>query len=119
LRSSAFYLVAVISTVILLIAPLRQEIEPQHKPQLEQLIMRLKVQGFTGDELEESSQTVVSNYMPGLLKKREKVSIILIEFGLLTKKSIERGQRILRDNRESFQKIENIFGVDKEVILGI
>ena len=82
--------------------------------------MRLKVQGFTGDELGRVfSDSRVELYARIIEKKGKGLNYFNRRFGLLTKKSIERGQRILRDNRESFQKIENIFGVDKEVILGI
>ncbi len=120
LRSSAFYLVTVISAVMFFVAPLQAEIDPRYKPQLEQLTTKLKAQGFTDDELGRLfSDNRVALYN-GIVEKRGKgLNYFNRKFGLLTKKSIERGQKILREHRESFQKIEALFGVDKEVILGI
>ena len=120
LRFSAFYLVAVISAVIFFVVPLQAEIDPYYKPQLEQLTAKLKIQGFTDDELDRIfSDSRVMLYAKIVEKKGKGLDYFNRKFGLLTKKSIERGQKILRENRESFQKIEALFGVDKEVILGI
>jgi membrane-bound lytic murein transglycosylase B len=41
------------------------------------------------------------------------------KFGLLTKKSIERGQKFLNDNKESLERVETTYGVDKEIIIAI
>ncbi len=120
LRFSAFYLVAVISAVIFFGVPLQAEIDPYYKPQLEQLTAKLKIQGFTDDELDRIfSDSRVVLYARIVENKGKGLNYFNRKFGLLTKKSIERGQKILRENRESFQKIEALFGVDKEVILGI
>ncbi|MBA4391119.1 MAG: hypothetical protein C0399_09290 [Syntrophus sp. (in: bacteria)] len=120
MRSSVFYLVAVISAVMIFVVPLRAEIDPYYKPQLEQLTVKLKAQGFTDDELGRIfSDSRVVLYTRIVERRGKGLNYFNRKFGLLTKESIERGQRILRENRESFQKIEDLFGVEKEVILGI
>lgn len=120
MRSSAFYFVAVISAVLFFVVPLQAEIDPYYKPQLEQLTAKLKAQGFTDDELGRIFSDSRLVLYTGIVEKRGKgLNYFNRKFGLLTKKSIEQGQKILRENRESFQKIEALFGVDKEVILGI
>jgi membrane-bound lytic murein transglycosylase B len=120
LQSFVFCLsVALIVTVITAL-PIRAEIDPQYAPQLEQLTMKLKACGFADDELGKIfNDSRVVLYPPVVGKSGKGLDYFHKKFGLLTKKSIQRGQSILRENREIFNGIEETFGVEKEIILGI
>jgi membrane-bound lytic murein transglycosylase B len=65
------------------------------------------------------SDSRVSLYPTIVEKKGKGLDYFNRRFGLLTKKSIARGQKVLRQNRAMLEKVEAAFGVDKEVILGI
>jgi membrane-bound lytic murein transglycosylase B len=102
------------------ILPLRAEIDPQYTSQLEQLTTRLKTRGFTDDELDKVfTDSRVALYPPIIAKSGKGLDYFHRKYGLLTKKSIQRGQRVLRENREIFNKVEETLGVEKEIILGI
>jgi membrane-bound lytic murein transglycosylase B len=100
--------------------PLRAEIDPQYNPQLEQLTIKLKARGFTDDELNNIfTDDRIVLYPPVVEKSGRGFDYFHKKFGLLTKKSIQRGQSILKENKEAFNKIEETFGVEKRIILGI
>lgn len=100
--------------------PIYAEIDSQYAPQLEQLTMKLKMRGFTDDELSKVfTDSRVALYPPVTEKSGKGLDYFSQKFGLLTKKSVKRGQIILEENRDMLSKIEETFGVEKEVILGI
>jgi len=106
--------------IFIAVMPLKAEIDPQYTPQLEQLILKLKVRGFTDDELGKIfTDSRVVLYPPVVEKSGKGLDYFHRKFGLLTKKSIQRGQLVLRENMEIFNKIEETFGIEKEIILGI
>ena len=116
----AFCLSVVLIATVIFVIPLQAEIDPRYTPQLEQLTMKLKVRGFTDDELYKIfSDSRVELYPPVIEKSGKGLDYFHRKFGLLTKKSIKQGQTILRENKEMFSKIEETFGVEKEIILGI
>ena len=118
--SSALYLSFIIVAIFITAMPLRAEIDPQYAPQLEQLIAKLKVRGFTDDELNSMfSDNRVEIYPPVVGKSGKGLDYFGRKFGLLTKKSIKQGQIVLEKNREMLNKTEETFGVEKEIILGI
>lgn len=82
--------------------------------------MKLKLRGFSDVELDKIfTDSRVVLYPPVIEKSGKGLDYFHKKFGLLTKKSIQRGQRILKENRETFNKIEETFGVEKKIILGI
>ena len=82
--------------------------------------MKLKAHGFADDELSRIfSDGRVVLYPPVVEKSGKGLDYFNRKFGLLTKKSIQRGQLILTENKEMFNEIEETFGVEKEIILGI
>ena len=82
--------------------------------------MKLKAHGFADDELNRIfSDGRVVLYPPVVEKSGKGLDYFNRKFGLLTKKSIQRGQLILTENKEIFNKVEETFGVEKEIILGI
>jgi membrane-bound lytic murein transglycosylase B len=119
-RLFVFCLSAVIIATIIAAVPLRAEVDPRYIPQLEQLTVKLKVRGFTDDELGKIfTDSRVALYPPVIERSGKGLDYFHRKFGLLTKKSIQRGQLILRENKEIFNNIEEAFGVEKEIILGI
>jgi membrane-bound lytic murein transglycosylase B len=100
--------------------PLHAEIDPQYGPQLERLIIKLKLRGFTDDETNRIfSDSRIELYPPIVEKSGKGIDYFDRKFGLLTKKSIQKGQAFLRDNRKALTVIEETFGIEKEIILGI
>ena len=82
--------------------------------------MKLKAHGFADDELNRIfSDGRVVLYPPVVEKSGKGLDYFNRKFGLLTKKSIQRGQLILTEKKEIFNKVEETFGVEKEIILGI
>jgi membrane-bound lytic murein transglycosylase B len=100
--------------------PSRAEIDPRYAPQLEQLIAKLVALGFTEDELSKIfTDSRVELYPPIIEKSGRGLDYFHRKFGLLTKKSIQRGQVFLREHKETFANIEKTSGVQKEIILGV
>ncbi len=100
--------------------PLQAGIDPQYASQLEQLTAKLRLRGFTDDELNNIfSDSRVELYLPIIGKSGKGLDYFGRKFGLLTKKSIKQGQTVLEENRELLNKTEEAFGVEKEIILGI
>jgi membrane-bound lytic murein transglycosylase B len=119
-RLLAFCLPVVLVVIFIAVLPLKAEIDPQYTPQLEQLTLKLKVRGFTDDELGKIfTDSRVVLYPPVVEKSGKGLDYFHRKFGLLTKKSIQRGQLVLRENMEIFNRIEETFGIEKEIILGI
>jgi membrane-bound lytic murein transglycosylase B len=89
----------------------------EHK---EVLVQKLLVKGFGEVEaraLFDDSRVAI---YPDILEKKGKgIDYFHRKFGLLTRSSIERGQRIIRDNLAELRKIEAFFGVEKEVLVAV
>jgi membrane-bound lytic murein transglycosylase B len=120
LHSFLFCLSIVFITTVLSSVPLRSEIDLQYAPQLEQLIVKLKTRGFSDVELDRIfTDSRVKLYPPVVEKSGKGLDYFHRKFGLLTKRSIQRGQSVLRENREMLNKVEETFGVEKKIILGI
>jgi len=80
----------------------------------------LKLRGFTEDETNRIFSDNRVELHPLIIEKSGKgIDYFNRKFGLLTKKSIQKGQALLRDHWKAFTIIEDTFGVDKEIILGI
>jgi len=86
----------------------------------ESLCRSLAENGFTGEEIASVfSDERVALYPEILEKKGKGLNYFSKKFGLLTRKSIERGQRILRDNRAFFSAVSNQYSVRPEVLVAI
>ncbi|OPY75911.1 MAG: Membrane-bound lytic murein transglycosylase B precursor [Syntrophorhabdus sp. PtaU1.Bin153] len=96
------------------------EIDPQYRERVAALTHRLKESGLNSEELERIfSDDRVKLYPQILGRKAKGLDYMSRRFGLLTRKSIERGQKVLADNRALFSKIEQTYGVDKEIVIAI
>jgi len=89
-------------------------------PNIKPLIEKIKANGFSDEEIQKIfSDNRVKLYPEVLDKKGHGINYMSKKFGLLTRKSVMRGQRILQENRPVFMSIEREYEVDKETIVAI
>jgi membrane-bound lytic murein transglycosylase B len=84
------------------------------------LIQKIKVNGFSDEEVQKIfSDSRVTLYPEILDKKGHGINYMNKKFGLLTLKSVKRGQKVLQENRFILKTIENRYGVNKETVVAI
>lgn len=84
------------------------------------LIDKIKTNGFSDEEVQKIfSDSRVTLYPEVLDKKGHGINYMHKKFGLLTRTSVKRGQKVLQENRLVFEAIENQYGVEKETIVAI
>ena len=84
------------------------------------LIQKIKVNGFSDEEVQKIfSDSRIALYPEILDKKGHGINYMHKKFGLLTRTSVKRGQKVLQENRLFFKAIENKYGVEKETIVAI
>ena len=84
------------------------------------LIQKIKLSGFSDEEIQKIFTDKRIILYPEVLEKRgHGINYMSRKFGLLTRASVKRGQRVLQENKLSFREIENKYGVDKETIVAI
>jgi len=96
------------------------EIPTEYDLKKQSLIQNLKEKGFSEEESNRlfSDERVV--LYPEILEKKGKgLNYMSKRFGLLSRKSIKRGQKVISDNKDFLDSIEKEYGVDKEVIVAI
>ena len=101
-------------------SPALGDVSPDVEARKEIISQKLRANGFTDDE----ARAVLSDgriaLHPEILDRSGKgFNYLGRKFGLLTKKSITRGQKVLVENKEVFREIEKIYGVEREAILAI
>jgi membrane-bound lytic murein transglycosylase B len=101
-------------------SPALGEIDPDLGTRKEVITQRLKSNGFSDDEIVAVFSDVRIALHPEILNRTGKgFNYLSRKFGLLNRKSISRGQKVLRENEAAFRDIEKRFGVEKEAILAI
>ncbi len=101
-------------------SPAMCETVPDFRPGKEILSQKLKENGFSDEEIGAVLSDARITLHPEILDRTGKgLNYMSRRFGLLTKKSIMRGQKILRENRAAFKEIEKKYGVEKEAVLAI
>lgn len=89
-------------------------------PKINPLIEKIKINGFSDDEIRQIfSDNRVMLYPEVLEKRGHGINYMSKKFGLLTRASVKRGQEVLQKNKLIFESIENKYGVDKEIIVAI
>jgi membrane-bound lytic murein transglycosylase B len=89
-------------------------------PNGKSLIQKIKVNGFSDEEVQKIfSDSRVTLYPEILDKKGHGINYMHKKFGLLTRTSVKRGQKVLQKNGLVFEEIENKYGVEKETIVAI
>ncbi|MBA4417337.1 MAG: hypothetical protein C0392_05440 [Syntrophus sp. (in: bacteria)] len=112
--------VFLITLLIFTISCCHCETEANLSTRKELLYEKLRAQGFTDEEVQRifSDERVI--LYPAIIEKKGKnLDYFNRKFGLLTRKSIERGRKILTDNKIFLNKIEDQYGVEKEVLVAI
>jgi membrane-bound lytic murein transglycosylase B len=101
-------------------SPALGDIAPELGPKKEIISQKLKDKGFSDDEVSAVFSDGRIALHPEILDRTGKgFNYLSRSFGLLTKKSIQRGQKILKENRAAFRALEKKYGVEKEAILAI
>ncbi|MCX5811872.1 MAG: lytic murein transglycosylase [Proteobacteria bacterium] len=95
-------------------------IPPDFASKKEIISQKLKDNGFSDDEIRQIfSDTRIKLYPEMLNRSGKGFNYMSRKFGLLNKKSIMRGQKVLKEHRAAFKEIEDRFGVEKEVLVAI
>jgi membrane-bound lytic murein transglycosylase B len=101
-------------------SPLFGENSLDYGPRKEVIFQKLKDKGFSDDEVKAIFSDNRIALHPEILNRTGKgFNYLNRKFGLLTRKSIQRGQKVLQENRAAFREIEKMYGVEKEAILAI
>lgn len=96
------------------------ETDPQYKEKVSNLIAKFLSTGFSEEELQRIFSDERVELYPQILERTGKgLPYFGKKFGLLTKKSIERGRKVLNDNQDVLVRVEKTYGVDREVVVAI
>jgi membrane-bound lytic murein transglycosylase B len=88
--------------------------------QKESLLQKLLTKGFTESDVRTVFDDVRVAVYPEILHKKGKgIDYFNRKFGLLAANSIQRGQRVITENLSDLTRIENSFGIEKEVPVAI
>ncbi|HOP85902.1 MAG TPA: lytic murein transglycosylase [Syntrophorhabdaceae bacterium] len=84
------------------------------------LFTKLKNRGLDNKEIMEIfSDERISLYPEILEKKGKGINYMDAKFGLLSKRSIKKGKILLKEKSEILNRIQLLFGVDKEILVAI
>jgi membrane-bound lytic murein transglycosylase B len=100
--------------------PVSGEIDQQFKEKIDGLTVKLLITGFNEEEIQRIFSDERVELYPQILERTGKgLPYFGKKFGLLTKKSIERGRKVIIDNQEVLARVEKDYGVDKEIVIAI
>ncbi len=95
-------------------------IDPAYEAGLNALKTNLQEQGFTSEELTNIFSDSRFQLYPRIVGRTGKgMNYLSKKFGLLSKSSINRGRGILTRYSTSFSNAEEVYGVQKEIIVAI
>jgi membrane-bound lytic murein transglycosylase B len=87
---------------------------------VEQLTERLRTEGFSEEEISKVLSDSRLELYPEIVGRSGKgIDYMGRRFGLFTKRSLERGRKILSEHKDALEEIEQSFGVEREVIVAI
>jgi len=93
---------------------------PELSARKEFLVQKLVVTGLAEVDARALLDDARVTLYPDILQKKGKgIDYFSRRFGLLTRSSIQQGQRVIRDNLVDLKRIEASFGVPKEVVVSI
>jgi membrane-bound lytic murein transglycosylase B len=117
---NAQILIVVIMFLLVFSYPVHGEIDSQYRDQINILTTKLLVTGFSEEEIQRVFYDERVILYPQILERSGKgLPYFGKKFGLLTKQSIERGRKFLNENKEVLVRVEETYGVDKEIIIAI
>lgn len=95
-------------------------VDPLYQERLDGLCEELKSQGFTSEELVKIFSDSRFELYPRIVGRTGKgMNYLGRRFGLLTKRSIQRGRSMLVRYGDALRDAENTYGVEKEIIVAI
>lgn len=96
------------------------EIDQQYRDKVSNLSAKLSTTGFSEEDIQRIFSDDRVELYPQILERTGKgLSYFGKKFGLLTKQSIERGRKVLNDNKGLLTTVEKSYSVDKEIIVAI
>jgi membrane-bound lytic murein transglycosylase B len=111
---------ALLITIVSVNSYASEEISPVFLSKKDAIAQKLKNNGFSDDEIQSIFSDSRIKLYPEMLNRSGKgLNYMSRKFGLLTKKSVMRGQKVLKEHSAVFKEIENRFGVEKEVLVAI
>lgn len=114
------FIITVIGLLFMFSSPVTGEIDPQYKDRIDTLTAKILVTGFSEEEIRQIFSDERVMIYPQILERSGKgLPYFSKKFGLLTKKSLEQGQKFLNENKEVLVRVEANYGVDKEIIIAI
>lgn len=119
-RHISSILTAVLVLVMALPAIGRANVDPAYQTGLNALKASLEQQGFTPEELTVIFSDSRFHLYPHILGKSGKgMNYMSKKFGLLSKNSVKRGKGVLARYNDSLKNVEQVYGVQKEIIVAI
>jgi membrane-bound lytic murein transglycosylase B len=86
----------------------------------EVLVQKLVAHGFAEEEVAAVFQDERVALHPNIIGRSGKgINYLHPKFRLLTKESVARGRRVIEENLDALRKIEALFGVEKEILVGV
>ncbi len=119
-RHSLFFLA--LSLIIFLVIPglNHASFDPAYQEGFNLLKAYLQEQGFGPEELKNIFSDERFQIYPHIVGRSGKgINYLSKKFGLLSKNSIKRGRGVLARYSDSLKKVEQIYGVQKEIIVAI
>jgi membrane-bound lytic murein transglycosylase B len=118
---SLIALFAALTGLILLVSyPAGAGVDPAYQDGLNRLFGDLEKQGFTSEELKGIFSDSRFELYPRIVGRTGKgMNYMSRRFGLLTKRSIQRGRSVLAAYRDALTGAEKDYGVDREIIVAI
>jgi membrane-bound lytic murein transglycosylase B len=84
------------------------------------LANRLHGQNFSDETIAQIFSDPRIELYPQILERRGKgINYFHKKFGLLTKTAVARGRRVLSENHAFFEKVEGLYGVEKEAVVAV
>jgi membrane-bound lytic murein transglycosylase B len=111
---------ALLITLIAVSSYASEDVPSDFSLKKEIIFQKLKDKGFNNDKIQAIfSDTRIILYPEMLNRSGKGLNYMSRKFGLLNKKSIMRGQKVLKEHRAAFKEIEDRFGVEKEALIAI
>jgi len=117
---SAIFAAALAGLILLPCAAVRAGVDPAYQDGLDRLVGDLEKQGFAREELKGIFSDSRFELYPHIVGRTGKgMNYMSRRFGLLTKRSIQRGRSVLAAYRDALTGAEKDYGVDREIIVAI
>jgi len=107
----------IICVLIFLVSPVNASLTGNDTEKVKQV---LQAGGFLAEEIEPLLRDKHLTLYPEIITQKTKgIDYLHPRFGLLSRSSIQRGQKVLKENRVTFKSIERFYRVPPEVLVAI